>query len=280
MWGAYLAELLKLRRRPATWILMGVAAALVALFSYLFVYLFAVILAGDNGMPGTFTDTAVESLLPPFAPSQSVTSAAGAVAPVALILGVLASGSEYQWRTVRLLVTQRPSRAVMLGAKVAALATVAVALAVVTLLAALGASSLIAVLEGRSFGGLPVDELLLAVPAAALILLAWAALGLLLGTLFRGTGLAIGAGLVWMLVVEPMLTAIPVSDFTMAARRVMIGTNADAMGSAFAATGMAQLFGVPAGTAIAPMAGTIVVGIHVAVLWAATTLLFVRREIT
>ncbi|HEV2872273.1 MAG TPA: ABC transporter permease, partial [Actinomycetota bacterium] len=68
---------------------------------------------------------------------------------LALILGALATGSEYGWGTMQTALTQRPTRLAVYGGKLAALAasTLAIVLATVALNAAV--AGVIATVESR-----------------------------------------------------------------------------------------------------------------------------------
>ncbi len=123
------------------------------------------------------------------------------------MLGVFALGSEYGWDTLKGLFTQGPGRTRVFGAKLAALAIVLIPFVLAVFAAGAIASFVIAQIEGA-----PVDFpsawlLLRAMTAGWLILLVWAALGVLLGVLTRGTSLAIGVGILYALVIEGLLSA-------------------------------------------------------------------------
>lgn len=278
--GAYRAELLKLRRRPATWILLGVAALLVLVFSYLLLYLFVVVI-------GSATGDAVDvgflgELLPEDLASAYVSQAAAQVGPVALILGVLAAGSEYGWRTVRLMVTQRPRRVPLLLGKLAAVATMTVLIAVVACLSATVASVLIAVIEGQPLAFPPAVDLLAGLGAAVLVLLTWSAFGVMLGVLCKGTGLPIGIGLVWGLVVEGALS-LPLSQLE-DVQRFLLTTNSGALASALSDGGgmveeLTTLFG-GGGATIGPLQAVLVLAAYTVAFSAVATAVFARREIT
>ena len=70
---------------------------------------------------------------------------------------------------------------------------------------------MIAGIEGAPAGLPPVWLLVRAMAAGWLVLAAWAALGVLLGTLTRGTSLAIGVGILYALVVEGLVGALAAS---------------------------------------------------------------------
>jgi ABC-type transport system involved in multi-copper enzyme maturation permease subunit len=105
------AELLVLRKRAATWILLGLWTLLSVFFAYVIPYA----LDPEDSVGG------LNELLP-----QSLAATLIAGFPFfggvfALMLGVFAIGSEYGWDTLKTLFTQGPGRLRVLAAKWAAL---------------------------------------------------------------------------------------------------------------------------------------------------------------
>jgi ABC-type transport system involved in multi-copper enzyme maturation permease subunit len=193
------AELLVLRKRASTWILLGIWAALALVFAYVVPY--ATYL--NDPTPGNLADTL---------PGNLVGTLMGGFpffgGVLALMLGVLTFGSEYGWGTLKSLFTQRPGRVHVFAAKLLALAaTLGVFVLAVFALAAL-ASSAIAVREGADVSWPSLGLLLGGLAAGWLILAVWAAFGVLLAVLFRGTALAIGVGILYAFVVEGLLGAL------------------------------------------------------------------------
>ena len=77
-------------------------------------------------------------------------------------------------------------------------------------------------------------ELVKAVSAAWLILMAWATMGAFLGVLFRGTALAIGLGLLYAFVLEAVITSLPSSNaFVEGAMRVLPGQSSSSLAGSF-----------------------------------------------
>jgi ABC-2 type transport system permease protein len=192
-----MAELLILRKRAATWILLGIWTLLGVFFAYVVPYALDPEDA-TGGIRQFLPESLAGTLLDGFPFFGGV---------FALMLGVFALGSEYGWDTLKALFTQRPGRTRVFAAKLAALAIVLIAFVLSAFAAGAVASVVIAQVEGA-----PVDFpsawlLLRAIAAGWLILLAWAALGVLLGVLTRGTSLAIGVGILYALVIEGLLSA-------------------------------------------------------------------------
>ena len=125
----------------------------------------------------------------------------------ALMLGVFALGSEYGWDTLKTLFTQGPGRLRVFAAKLAALGVVLVPFVLALFAAGAVASFVIAQIEDAPVHWPSAWLLVRALAAGWLILAAWAALGVLLGVLTRGTSLAIGVGILYALVIEGLLSA-------------------------------------------------------------------------
>lgn len=193
MMRSFAAELLVLRRRRSTWILLGIWTSLAIFFAYILPY--------ATGGP-------TRELLPQNLHSTVIVGFPFFGGVFALMLGVLSMGSEYGWDTLKTLFTQGPGRMRIFGAKTLALAVTLVPFVGGVFVAGGAASSLIAWAEGSTGGWPDAGLLLVAFAAGWLILAVWAALGLLLGVLTRGTSLAIGIGILYALVIEGLVSAI------------------------------------------------------------------------
>jgi ABC-2 type transport system permease protein len=191
------AELLVLRKRAATWILLGIWTFLGVFFAYVLPYA----LDPEDAPAG------IEQFLPESLAGTLLAGFPFFGGVFALMLGVFALGSEYGWDTLKTLLTQRPRRLRVLGAKLAALGIVLVPFVLALFAAGAVASYAIAQIEGAPVSWPDPWLLLRAVGAGWLILAAWTALGVLLGVLTRGTSLAIGVGILYALVIEGLLSA-------------------------------------------------------------------------
>ena len=190
------AELL-LRKRAATWILLGIWTFLGIFFAYVVPY--ALDPEDSAGGIGRFLPASlVGNLLAGFPFFGGV---------FALMLGVFALGSEYGWDTLKTLLTQRPGRLRVFAAKLAALGIVLVPFVLALFAAGAVASYVIAQIEDAPVNWPSAWLLVRAMAAGWLILAAWATLGVLLGVLTRGTSLAIGIGILYALVIEGLLSA-------------------------------------------------------------------------
>jgi ABC-2 type transport system permease protein len=191
------AELLMLRKRAATWILLGIWTFLGIFFAFVIPY--ALDPEDSPGGIGRFLpESFVGNVLAGFPFYGGV---------FALMLGVFALGSEYGWDTLKTLFIQRPARLQVVAAKLAALGIVLIPFVLAIFTAGAMASYVIAQIEDAPVNWPPAWLLVRAIAGGWLILAAWAALGVLLGVLSRGTSLAIGIGILYALVIEGLLSA-------------------------------------------------------------------------
>jgi len=191
------AELLVLRRRAATWILLGIWTFLGVFFAYVIPY----------ALDPQDTPLGLSEFLPRSLAGTLLSGFPFFGGVFALMLGVFALGSEYGWDTLKTLFVQGPSRLTVFGAKLVALAIVLIPFVLTLFAAGAIASLVIARIEDAPVVWPPAWLLLRAIGAGWLILAAWAALGVLLGVMTRGTSLAIGLGILYALVVEGLLSA-------------------------------------------------------------------------
>jgi ABC-2 type transport system permease protein len=197
--GSLRAELLVLRKRASTWILLAIWATLALVFAYVVPY--AQYLNGSTqaSLADVLPESLVGTLMGGFPFFGGV---------LALMLGVLGFGSEYGWGTLKTILTQRPGRLRVFGAKLLALAAVLVVFVLVVFALGSLASYAIAVREGADVAWPSTWLLLRGLAAGWLILAVWAAFGVLLAVLSRGTALAIGVGILYALVIEGLLSAL------------------------------------------------------------------------
>jgi ABC-2 type transport system permease protein len=196
------AEMLVLRKRASTKVMLGVWVALGMMFSYLLPYL---TYRGNAEGP---TQSTLRALLPANLADNLLGGFPFFGGVFALMLGVLAIGSDYGWNTLKTLLTQRSERLGILGSKLAALAVALVPFVVVIFVTGAAASYLIAGAEGMAVAWPPTWQIARALAAGWLVLATWAALGVLLAVLSRGTGLAIGLGILYTFVIEGLFSAL------------------------------------------------------------------------
>jgi ABC-2 type transport system permease protein len=282
MIGSFKAEILKLRKRPATWILLGVVLALTQLFGYILPY--SSWLTSDQNFRTQGLDP--QAVLAGTLPGELVPTSLGGfpvfAGALALILGALAAGSEYGWGTMQTALTQRPSRLGTYGGKLLALAASTLFIVLATLVLNATVASVIAIVESRPLDYPSLAELAKGIGAGWLIMGMWCGLGALLGFAFRGVALPIGLGVVWVLAVESLVSAVAGSLLTglRPLRDVLPGVNAGSLVWSLAPGGGAS-GEAPPGVIDAVTGGraTLALAIYVAAFAAAGALLVRRRDV-
>jgi ABC-type transport system involved in multi-copper enzyme maturation permease subunit len=268
------AELLKLRRAWSTWILVGLLALAQLLLGYLFI--FAAIQAPDDAFGGT-REFFRATLLTENVVSNALTMLSGLGGALALVLGSMSSAREYGWRTITTLLTQRPTRTGYLAGKVQALAMLTLTMVLVTFAIAAMASLLVTSALGEEVRFPPIDTIVFGLAAAWLMLGAWACVGFALGLLFRSTGLAIGLGLVYALVIESVLQLLTgLGEPFITVSRGLLGVNATALAASFGPD-VPDEFGA---VSIEPIAATAVLAAYVVLSLLISGYVFLRRDVT
>lgn len=201
------AEVLRLRKWPAVWVLAGVWLALNLTFAYVFNYIAYTTGSGNFGT-GEATDGLLADLLPEAIPQVYTGGLPMFGGAIMMILGALATGSGFGWGTWKTVLTQGPHRLVAFGGTLVALAIVVVAILIGQLVLDFGAAVLIATVESQAIAWPDAGELAQSVGGGLLISAMWAAAGVLIGVLTRSPAIAIGLGLVWSLVVENLLRSV------------------------------------------------------------------------
>jgi ABC-2 type transport system permease protein len=273
------AELLRLRRWPAMWVLLAVWVTLNVTFGYVFDYV-----AYRTGEPtpvgeGAPPEALLAGLLPAGAPLTLVQGMPMFGGALVMILGALAVGSGYGWGTWKTVFTQGPGRGTAFGGTLLALTAVVAGLVLVSGAVDLGVSSLIALTEGQPLALPGLGDSVQALGAGLLVLGMWGAAGVLVGVLARGPALAVGLGLVWALVVENLLRG--VSGILAGVGLVtdhLPGTAAGSLVGALGAARVGEVDGTPGVFGI--LDGPVATGWLVAYLvgFTAVALLVVRRR--
>lgn len=271
------AELLVIRKRASTWILLSVWVGLGLLFAYALPYL-----TYRNGGEGP--GAALGMLLPERLSDNLLGGFPFFGGVLALMLGVLVVGSDFGWDTLKTVLIQRPSRMRVFGAKVTALALVLVPFAIAIFLAGAVASVLIAGIEDAAVHWPSAWVLIRGVAAGWFVLAAWAAFGVFLAVMSRGTALAIGLGILYALVVEGLLSALAsqvgwldaIVGYFLRANAYSLVTAIGVPASGLTDNGPGSFFGpfVGAGQAVAVMSA------YAACFLAVSTVLLRRRDVT
>ena len=227
MTGDLRAETIKQGRRPANWLLLAVAAVLTLTFAYLIPY--AGLDSAASGAPSSARG--LDGMLPAQFIGNAIAGTPIFAGALALVFGVLVVGSEFGFETWKTVLVQGSSRVTVYGAK---LAIVAGGIAVLVLtMAGVGAlaSAGVAMLEDQPLDWPSVADMLRGLGSGWLVAMTWAALGVLLAVVLRGVALPIGLGLVWLLAVQNLLTAIaaPLLDWVAEAQKGLPGPNAGSL---------------------------------------------------
>lgn len=280
MLGSYGAELLKLSRRTSTWVLAAVWLLFPVVFLYLLPFVVVTVALEQPGAPPGGIETAAGFLLPENFVAYVIRfmfSSFGTA--VALLLGALAVGSEYGWGTVKMILSQRPSRPAVLSAKLLALATTLLALTVAALAIGAVCSLAVALIAGAPADPPPLARLPQGLGAGFLLLAVWAALGFALAVSFKGSALAIGLGLIYAFAIEPTINLIVLfNEDLQTVAKLPPGQNAAALVNAFSGTE------VPAGATppvfFDPPYAALALALYTAAFLALAYLAFLRRDVT
>lgn len=275
--AAFRAETLKLRKRPGVWILVGTMAGVVLLFGYVLLYVLATQAPAD-AVQGLDAAALLDGLRPASLAAQVLSMVAGFGGAIGLIVGALAFGAEYSWRTVATMATQRPRRLALMSGRVLAVGLTCLVLALAAFAGGALGTGLIAVLEPTDNAGPPIADLASAYGVAALTVGVWCAIGVCLATVFRSTAWAIGLGLLYALAIESVLGILPLAgDIGDLVARALISNNIAALVVAVAPQST-ETFGGPAVTIDAGQAVTVLVA-YAAAAYAIAAAAFVRRDI-
>ena len=288
MGASFSAELLKLRKRPSTWILAAVFVAVVLLLGYALTYSFVAnpppppedLPPEAQAQQDEFNEQQLNALLPENVLSNLFGGGIfGIGGAIALIFGALVAGSEYGWGTLKTVLSQKPSRLGVLLGKLAAMGLFLLVFVALALGAAALGSFVVARLEEAAVEWPSLGELLRGFGAGALILTVWGALGFALATLFRGTALAIGLGLAYALAIENILATLPIQGDTFEnIRRATLGENTAGLSNYFGSP-FPQGFGVPE-PLVEPERAVLVLSAYALVFIVLSALLLWRRDVT
>jgi ABC-2 type transport system permease protein len=199
MSGSVAAELLVLRKRTSTWILLAIWTLLALVFAYVVPYVTYLNDPSGQQLTDLLPENLVGTLMGGFPFFGGV---------LALMLGVISFGSEYGLGTLKTLFTQRPGRLQVFAAKLLALAIVLVAFVVVVFGLGVLSSSAIALREGADVAWPSAWLVVRGLGAGWLILAVWTAFGVLLAVVSRGTALAVGIGVLYTFVIEGLISAL------------------------------------------------------------------------
>jgi ABC-2 type transport system permease protein len=203
--AAIRAEWFKLVRRRALWVTIGLMLVLAVGIEYLLVYVVATHPPARAAGAGAALATARHGLYPAAVIKKSVANVSSLIGIFALIVGVLAQGSEYSWGTVKTAWIQLPGRISIVVGQLTSLAVLSLVMAVTLIAVDSLASYVIGSLDTQAANWPSILDFLKGVGAVWLILYLLAVLGFGLATVFRQSAMAIGLGLAYVLVIENLV---------------------------------------------------------------------------
>ena len=278
MIASFRAEWLKFRTRPANWVLVLILVATLLAFSYILTYLISTHppqgFRTEGGLPPSVLKRMAfpENLL-----STVLADTSGLGVAIVLIMGALSAGNEYSWLTWQTILVQRPARLAVFLGKLLLLILVTLVLALAMFGAAALTSLVLVQIDGNTSSFASWANILKAIGAAWLVLATWTAFGLVLAVLFRGVAGSIGAGLVYVFVVEGLiaglLRGVPGLKEVL---RVLPGVNGGGIVAAF--RGSVPQRGVPA-PLVSAGRGALTVAIYLLVFSVVAALIVRRRDL-
>jgi ABC-type transport system involved in multi-copper enzyme maturation permease subunit len=200
MIGSIAAELFMLRKKTSTWILLGIWFAIGTVFPYLIPY----INYRNDDSPAR-ANTLIE-LLPQGLIGTITYGFPFYGGAIALMLGVLTMGGDYNYGTLKTLYTQGPTRFQIFASRAIALAIMLIPFVIVSFIGGAISSVAIARIEDASTNWPSVLTVLEALGASWFLLGVWMAVGSLIAILTRSTALSIGIGLLWGFLIEGLVS--------------------------------------------------------------------------
>jgi ABC-2 type transport system permease protein len=230
-------ELYKTVKRPGVQLLAALLFGLLIVFGYLLGWVLLTHPVSGIQVPhGEALLKAKQGLYPQYFVSTAIQQG-GIPSCLVLIFGVLAVGSEYDWGTLKTLLTQGPDRFQALAAKLLLLLVSVALAAVVYLVVAAASSVLFAAVDGHSLTAWPTFSNIGGGYLALLLIWSfWALFGATLAILFRQPALAVGLGLAYMFAVEGLLLGLGASvggGLVHNLEKAFPGPNAGALAMAF-----------------------------------------------
>ena len=211
MLASFRSEWLKLWRRP---LLIGVLGSMggFAVLSTVLTILNAGTTPGSGDGPGReFLGTSVDTLTGAGGFMEGVAAASLFIGVIAVVIVAWKVVEEFATGAIRNLLVRQPGRVRLMAGKLAALWSLVALGTVVAAAAGIAAAFATAPIEGISTGAwLSMDGVVAVVEGTGNLLLAtvgYAALGAVLGMVFRSAAVAIGVAVAWLLPVENLLAA-------------------------------------------------------------------------
>jgi ABC-type transport system involved in multi-copper enzyme maturation permease subunit len=278
MIASFRAEWLKFRTRPANWVLVLILVGTLLAFSYILTYLIATHPPQGFRTEGALPPSVLKRMaFPENLLSTVLADTSGLGVAIVLIMGALSAGNEYSWLTWQTILVQRPARLAVFLGKLLLLILVTLVLALAMFGAAALTSLVLVQIDGSTSSFASWANILKAIGAAWLVLATWTTFGLVLAVLFRGVAGSIGAGLVYVFVVEGLiaglLRGVPGLKEVL---RVLPGVNGGGIVAAF--RGGVPQRGVPA-PLVSAGRGALTVAIYLLVFSVVAALIVRRRDL-
>jgi ABC-type transport system involved in multi-copper enzyme maturation permease subunit len=271
MIGSLRAEFMKLGRRPALWVLTGLAVAAIVLLVYGLLYL-----GTHNPTPGDQPARVADAKLRLY-PADFLWEVLGNLSSfhnaLALILGALAFGSEYGWGTWKTVFTQAPSRLEAVTAKFVVVAPTIAVWTIATLVAAALCSYVAATPDGSTLHWPGWTEIARAAGSVFLVLLMWATMGAMLAIALRQAAVALGLGIVYAAIELLLAGAIRQRGGVL---RALPGFNATALADSFAPSHLLS----PPTVTVSPGQATLVLALYICAFVLAAAFLIGHRDVT
>jgi len=284
MIASFQAELMKLWRRPAVWVLGGILVAAIVALGYVVSWLVVSHIPAGSDLARTVRDPA--SLKLAYYPVNWVKNTLGIGGELGgamcMVLGVLVVGSEYGWGTFKTVLTQTPARLATFGGRLGAVALVIGIYELAIFLATAVTSVVIALIDNHSITWPAAGTVIAALAAEWLVFATWTAFGMLLAFLFRQSGLAVGIGLVYMLILEGLVLSLLSQvggQWILELRKLLPGTAASALADSFGQSGSALATRAAAQALIGAQRATITLGVYVVAFCAIAAIVFRRRDV-
>lgn len=272
MKNSFVAEMDKLRRRPATWVLIAVWTAMSVIFAFITPYVTSLSAPADQ------QQEALSALLPAQMIGNVISGFPVFGGAIALVLGALVVGSEFSWGTLETIFVQRPSRTSVWSGKLLALAVVVFALVLATFIPGAVSSYTIATIENAPVNWPPVWDFARALAVGWLILTAWAGLGAVLATLLRNSALAIGLGVAYLLIERLIAALAAQSALVDTLSTALLGINAGSLVAGLGSAVGADTPGIAA--VVGPTQATLVLAAYVMGSALLSMLIVRKRDVT
>ena len=201
MIGSILAEIRKLRQRPAVLVTLALSGVLVAVVDSVSYFQATHPSAAERALahvnllwlyPPAFVDNTISAIFP-------------LGAAMALVLGALVAGSEYGWSTTKTILTLGPGRLSALAGRLVGLALIALTMTTVLFGVGALASLVIALHDSQSIAWPSIDAIAGGAATSTLVLGGYLLMGNMLGVLFRTPAAAVGVGFAYLTIIESIL---------------------------------------------------------------------------